>query len=127
MVITYPNKIFSPTSLYIKTTEEEFCSKKKKETQYKIQSKIMQGSVENMEIDRGILLTVSNFVLKEDIEMITTHSDLRLFQVSFCLDGGMEWAYINGDLVHQFRIGAQQSQVRYEPWGFCWGMLWLAV
>ncbi|MGL6201352.1 MAG: helix-turn-helix transcriptional regulator [Lachnospiraceae bacterium] len=124
MVITYPNKIFSPNSLYIKTTEEEFCSKKKKETQYQIQSKIMQGSVENMEIDRGILLTVSDFVLKEDIEMITTHSDLILFQVSFCLDGGMEWAYINGDLVHQFRIGAQQSQVRYGTIQECRSILW---
>jgi AraC-like DNA-binding protein len=73
----------------------------------------MDGTVENIEIAPGMLLTVSDFILQEDIELTTTHSDLNLFQISFCLEGGMEWSYINTETTHHFRIGAQQSQVRY--------------
>ena len=58
-------------------------------------------------------MTTSEFVSQEDIEMTTTHDDLSLFQISFCIDGNMEWSYINNEVVHQFQIAAQQSQVRY--------------
>lgn len=74
---------------------------------------LMDGIIENIDIADGILLTTSEFVSQEDIEMTTTHDDLSLFQISFCIDGNMEWSYINNEVVHQFQIAAQQSQVRY--------------
>jgi AraC-like DNA-binding protein len=79
----------------------------------------MDGAIENLEITPGMLLTVSDFTLQEDIELTTAHEDLCIFQLSFCLEGGMEWAYINGDTVHRFRISAQQSQVRYGTFQEC--------
>lgn len=51
--------------------------------------------------------------------MTTTHDDLSLFQISFCIDGNMEWSYINNEVVHQFQIAAQQSQVRYGTFKEC--------
>lgn len=74
---------------------------------------LIDGTIENIDITDGILLTTSEFVSQEDIEMTTTHDDLSLFQISFCIDGNMEWSYINNEVVHQFQIAAQQSQVRY--------------
>ena len=77
---------------------------------------LMDGIIENIDIADGILLTTSEFVSQEDIEMTTTHDDLSLFQISFCIDGNMEWSYINNEVVHQFQIAAQQSQVyTYTP------------
>lgn len=64
-------------------------------------------------------MTTSEFVSQEDIEMTTTHDDLSLFQISFCIDGNMEWSYINNEVVHQFQIAAQQSQVRYGTFKEC--------
>ena len=55
---------------------------------------LMDGIIENIDIADGILLTTSEFVSQEDIEMTTTHDDLSLFQISFCIDGNMEWSYI---------------------------------
>lgn len=83
------------------------------DSQYRLPTGVMDGSVENIEIAPGMMLTVSDFNLREDLEMTTTHPDLKLFQISFCLEGGMEWSYINTKTVHHFRIGAQQSQVRF--------------
>ena len=80
---------------------------------------LMDGIIENIDIADGILLTTSEFVSKEDIEMTTTHDDLSLFQISFCIDGNMEWSYINNEVVHQFQIAAQQSQVRYGTFKEC--------
>ena len=79
----------------------------------------MDGIIENIDIADGILLTTSEFVSQEDIEMTTTHDDLSLFQISFCIDGNMEWSYINNEVVHQFQIAAQQSQVRYGTFKEC--------
>lgn len=79
----------------------------------------MDGTIENIDITDGILLTTSEFVSQEDIEMTTTHDDLSLFQISFCIDGNMEWSYINNEVVHQFQIAAQQSQVRYGTFKEC--------
>lgn len=45
----------------------------------------MDGTIENIDITDGILLTTSEFVSQEDIEMTTTHDDLSLFQISFCI------------------------------------------
>lgn len=61
---------------------------------------LMDGTIENIDITDGILLTTSEFVSQEDIEMTTTHDDLSLFQISFCIDGNMEWSYINNEVVH---------------------------
>ena len=58
----------------------------------------MDGTIENIDITDGILLTTSEFVSQEDIEMTTTHDDLSLFQISFCIDGNMEWSYINNEV-----------------------------
>ena len=80
---------------------------------------LMDGIIENIDIADGILLTTSEFVSQEDIEMTTTHDDLSLFQISFCIDGNMEWSYINNEVVHQFQIAAQQSQVRYGTFKEC--------
>lgn len=80
---------------------------------------LMDGTIENIDITDGILLTTSEFVSQEDIEMTTTHDDLSLFQISFCIDGNMEWSYINNEVVHQFQIAAQQSQVRYGTFKEC--------
>ncbi len=46
---------------------------------------LMDGIIENIDIADGILLTTSEFVSQEDIEMTTTHDDLSLFQISFAL------------------------------------------
>ena len=80
---------------------------------------LIDGTIENIDITDGILLTTSEFVSQEDIEMTTTHDDLSLFQISFCIDGNMEWSYINNEVVHQFQIAAQQSQVRYGTFKEC--------
>lgn len=64
---------------------------------------LMDGIIENIDIADGILLTTSEFVSQEDIEMTTTHDDLSLFQISFCIDGNMEWSYINNEVVHGFK------------------------
>ena len=48
---------------------------------------LIDGTIENIDITDGILLTTSEFVSQEDIEMTTTHDDLSLFQISFCIDG----------------------------------------
>ena len=41
---------------------------------------LIDGTIENIDITDGILLTTSEFVSQEDIEMTTTHDDLNLFQ-----------------------------------------------
>lgn len=46
---------------------------------------LIDGTIENIDIADGILLTTSEFVSQEDIEMTTTHDDLSLFQISFCI------------------------------------------
>lgn len=46
---------------------------------------LIDGTIENIDITDGILLTTSEFVSQEDIEMTTTHDDLSLFQISFCI------------------------------------------
>ena len=56
-------------------------------------------------------MTTSEFVSQEDIEMTTTHDDLSLFQISFCIDGNMEWSYINNEVVHQFQM--RHSRAKY--------------
>ena len=39
---------------------------------------LMDGIIENIDIADGILLTTSEFVSQEDIEMTTTHDDFFL-------------------------------------------------
>ena len=43
---------------------------------------LMDGIIENIDIADGILLTTSEFVSQEDIEMTTTHDDLGLLTKS---------------------------------------------
>ena len=51
---------------------------------------LIDGTIENIDITDGILLTTSEFVSQEDIEMTTTHDDLSLFQISFCMRQNQE-------------------------------------
>ena len=74
---------------------------------------LMDGIIENIDIADGILLTTSDFVSQEDIEMTTTHDDLSLFQISFCIDGNMEWSYINNEV--------KRGYFMYSSlYGACW-------
>ena len=70
---------------------------------------LMDGIIENIDIADGILLTTSEFVSQEDIEMTTTHDDLSLFQISFCIDGNMEWSYMR--LFINFKL--RHSRAKY--------------
>lgn len=119
IVISYPNQRFVPASVNVTVPSHTLQARRTDDNQYRLPREVMDGTIENLEIIPGMLLTVSDFTLQEDIEMTTTHEDLSLFQLSFCLEGGMEWAYINKETVHQFQIGAQQSQVRYGIFQEC--------
>ena len=104
IIISYPEARFVPTSVSIAASSQIMQANKTADNQYLIP--LIDGTIENIDITDGILLTTSEFVSQEDIEMTTTHDDLSLFQISFCIDGNMEWSYINNEIVHQFQIAA---------------------
>lgn len=119
ITVSYPNQKFVPVSIDVIAPSHTLPLRKLHDNQYRLPREIMDGAIENLEVIPGMLLTVSDFTLQEDIEMTTTHEDLRIFQISFCLEGGMEWAYLCGDTIHHFQIEPQQSQVRYGAFQEC--------
>ncbi|WP_130838078.1 helix-turn-helix transcriptional regulator [Lachnoclostridium sp. Marseille-P6806] len=113
MILSYPNPRYVPTSVNIHSSSLPQKASKVDESNYRISRDMLIGTYDNVEVAPGLVLTISDFVAHDDIEMTTTHSDLSLFQISFCMEGQMEWTYKKDGLIYPFCIGAQQSQVRY--------------
>lgn len=103
----------------VSTREKNATLQKTQDNQYCMPSGFANGAIDNYEVMPGMILTISDFTLQEDIEMTTIHDDLSVFQISFCLEGGMEWTYIDEEIAHHFKVRAQQSQVRYGTFQEC--------
>ncbi|WP_329886559.1 AraC family transcriptional regulator [Pseudoramibacter faecis] len=113
MILSYPNPRYVPTSVNIHSPSLPQKASKVDESNYRISRDMLIGTYDNVEVVPGLVLTISDFVAYDDIEMTTTHADLNLFQLSFCMEGQMEWIYKKDGIIYPFCIGAQQSQVRY--------------
>lgn len=113
MILSYPNLRYVPTSVNIFSSSLSRKVSQVDESNYRISRDMLIGTYDNIEVAPGLVLTVSDFISSDDIEMTTTHSDLNLFQLSFCMEGQMEWIYRKDGIIYPFCIGAQQSQVRY--------------
>lgn len=122
MIITYPNEKYVPEHIRVidgsKANTLKSNSSKSEEIiltkgRNKIQSIGMKGQVVTTEIKKGMLLTLSDFTLEEDLEMEEEYSDLELFQISFCLDGEFLWSFKNKETIQDYRLGAQECQIRF--------------
>lgn len=112
MIVSYPGHKFLPTSVSVATTEGAPQQCRLNDEQYELPPKLISGKIENIDIAPGMTLTVSDFILRDELKMTSTYADLNVFQVSFCMQGGMEWTYIHEGTERTFHISAQQCQVR---------------
>ena len=113
MILSFPNLRYVPSSINVRSSNLLQHAKKVDGSDYYISNDMFAGTYDNIEVTPGLFLTTTDFVSPEDVEMTTTHNDLNLFQLSFCMEGQMEWIYKKDGLTYPFCIGAQQSQVRY--------------
>lgn len=112
-MLSYPNLKYVPSSMAVNSSKLLQNIKKNDPFSYHISQDMFIGRQDNLEVTPGLILTISDFTTSDDIEMTTTHSDLNLFQLSFCMEGQMEWLYRKDGIIYPFCIGTQQSQVRY--------------
>lgn len=78
-----------------------------------IPEEIAKGGVYTIEIEDGILLSTSDFTFLSDYSMTENCTDKPIFQMSFCLDGRIEWSYSNAETEKSFYLGANECQARY--------------
>lgn len=113
MILSYPTPLYVPTSIDVHSSTLLQNANKVDEFNYRLSRDLFIGTYDNIEVTPGLILTITDFVTLDDLEMTTTHSDLNLFQLSFCIEGQMEWSYKKDGIIYPFCIGAQQSQVRH--------------
>lgn len=113
MYISYPNKNISVNTMFLMSSGQKKEGKKVKSMQFRFPDETAEGTVETMEIREGINLTISDFIFYKDTVMYEEVQTGKVFQLSFCIDGGFKWCYMNKGKKYHFNLSAQQSQVRY--------------
>ena len=93
MILSYPTPLYVPTSIDVHSSTLLQNANKVDEFNYRLSRDLFIGTYDNIEVTPGLILTITDFVTLDDLEMTTTHSDLNLFQLSFCIEGQMKWSY----------------------------------
>lgn len=119
MYISYPNNDIRLHSMYLLTDGGRRPGKSFRTTQFRLPRETADGTVQTIQVRRGMSLTVSDFMFREDTVMQEEIEEKEVFQISFCIDGSFEWNYLREGKEYHFLLGAQQSQVRCGVIGQC--------
>lgn len=112
MDISYPQTGIILNSMHFIANGQPEQGRKLKTTHFRLPKETADGSVLTFEVRRGMSLTISDFMFRQDTVMLEEIQGKEIFQISFCIDGSFEWSYLRGGKEHHFLLGAQQCQVR---------------
>ncbi|PXV95902.1 AraC-like DNA-binding protein [Lachnotalea glycerini] len=117
MLAIYPNQKYIPERAVIMASSKENTVKTEaiipRGTRYQIHAVGMKGKILTTEIQKGLLLTLSDFTLDKKLEIDEQYSNQEIFQLSFCIEGEFQWFHQNENTIQQYRLGAQECQIRF--------------
>ena len=127
MLAIYPNQKYMPERAVIKASSKENSVITKeimpRGMRYQIPTAGMKGKILTTEIQKGMLLTISDFTLDKKLEMEEQYSKQEIFQLSFCMEGEFQWSHQSDNAMQQYRLGAQECQIRYGTLQQCHSVL----
>ena len=128
MLAIYPNQKYLPERSVIRASSRENTVRTEqiypKGTRYQIPGAGMKGKIITKEIQEGILLTLSHFTLDRKLELDEQYANQEIFQLSFCIEGEFQWSHQSGPAMQQYRLGAQECQIRYGTLQQCHSVLY---
>lgn len=113
MYIDCPQNAIKLNSVSLICDDKRWNFQKIKTAQVHFPAGIGDGMVQTVDVRPGITLTISDFMFFQDVIMEEEYTEKEIFQIYFCLDGGLEWCYLKDDKEDHFFLGAQQCQVSY--------------